>query len=750
MGTQMQKKNFIGFRDRVLLQLLRFEKEVYENIHGDEVDGVFRDFLIHLTQEGIADAVGTKQSTIYKELQALKLPALEGEEPLIRSIEKVRIPGKERACAIYFLTQYGHDLAAQKRTYLEDKNLEILGFSDPDIKVLTIGELVNRLIKDGFENNPISALLRIASTTTPEGAINWSQLLSPPKTEQEVKLKPEPKLSVKKKPTMPKVENPYFNRIAIKDPEYFYGRKEEVGYIFSLLRNTQSCSIVGPRRIGKSSLINYISEPNVIKANGFNPEEFIFVPIDLEGLGELTQSEFFSMIIEEIRNRIIQDDLRKSMEKILVNENVRFLDLKNIFRELSSLGKKVVFLLDEFELITSNKNLDSNFFSGLRNLANSFEVGYITSSNVPLLELTLSQETLGSPFFNFFTQVDLGLMDDDSALTLITNPAQEFNLSFSKEVIEFIKQTAGPHPFFIQILCFHFFKWHNDHGTIDTSDFPEITKRFLAEAQPHFQYFWNHLSKDEQNVVQRIKSKDKEINAMVNQPHVRNLKRKAMIVTGPEGHQIFSNAFQKFISTILGDTIKGPPSDELLDSAEVKAETTTKLDVIGRDELPKIGVDWGNNYYIDENAPRSSIRVFNELTLRGIPGLIITRTPTKKAEEQWGIKNSRIFWLCSGKGEGYLQPVLEKISHTIFEFVNDNPQSVILLDGLEYIINNNDFDKTLNFMDKMKEIIAINSSILILPMSSAIFSEKEMALLGKNSVEIPEAANLDFSKMDTK
>ena len=116
----MQKKNFIGFRDRVLLHLLRFEKEVYENIHNSQVDGPYMDFLVHLTQEGIADGVGTRQSTIYKELQTLSLPVREGEEPLIQVLDKVRIPGKERVCSIYFLTQYGHDLAARKRTYLEN------------------------------------------------------------------------------------------------------------------------------------------------------------------------------------------------------------------------------------------------------------------------------------------------------------------------------------------------------------------------------------------------------------------------------------------------------------------------------------------------------------------------------------------------------------------------------------------------------------------------------------------------------
>lgn len=742
----MQKKNFIGFRDRVLLQLLQFEKDVYENIHGDEVDGQFRDFLIHLTQEGIAAGVGTKQSTIYKELQALKEPTLAGEEPLIRSIDKIRIPGKERACAIYFLTQYGHDLAAQKRTYLENKNLEIQEFIDPNVKVLTIGDLIKRLIQEGLESNPISGLLRIASTTSPEGTVNWEHIILPPETKPEHKIDKKPDVS--KKPPTAEVANPYFNRIAIKDPKHFYGREEEVDYIFSLLRNTQSCSIVGPRRIGKSSLINYISEPSVIKAHGFNPNDFIFVPIDLEGLGELTQSEFFTMIIEEIRNKLTQDDLRKRMEEILANENVRFLDLKNILREVSEFGKKVVFLLDEFELITSNENLDSNFFSGLRNLANNFDVGYITASHVPLLELTLSKETLGSPFFNFFTQIDLGLMDEAAILELITEPAKEFDIIFAEEIINFIQDTAGLHPFFIQILCFHVFKWQKDHGTIPESDLPEITMRFIEEAQPHFQYFWNHLNNEERSVIQKISINKDAIKLDGNMALKRNLRRKALINAGTDELQLFSEAFLDFVQATIEDGTTDKAPDEISYPGDGNLEDISKPKLRSQDNLPKIDLDWGNNYYVNESAPRSSIRVFNELTRRGIPGLIITRTPTKKAEEQWALKNSKIIWLCSGRGEDYLQPVLEKISHTIFEFINGNQQSVILLDGLEYIINNNDFLKTLNFMDKMKEIVAINNSIFILPMSSAIFSEKEMALLGKNAAEIPKVASLDFSKMD--
>ncbi|HSE99153.1 MAG TPA: ATP-binding protein, partial [Blastocatellia bacterium] len=57
--------------------------------------------------------------------------------------------------------------------------------------------------------------------------------------------------------------NPYLNRVAIKDPRQFFGRSREVSKIFSRIgaSRPQSISVVGERRIGKSSLLYYINHP---------------------------------------------------------------------------------------------------------------------------------------------------------------------------------------------------------------------------------------------------------------------------------------------------------------------------------------------------------------------------------------------------------------------------------------------------------------------------------------------------------
>jgi hypothetical protein len=54
------------------------------------------------------------------------------------------------------------------------------------------------------------------------------------------------------------IESPFIIGNIIKDPEKFWGRTRSREDIFSRLRKKLSTSIIGSRRIGKSSLAYYI------------------------------------------------------------------------------------------------------------------------------------------------------------------------------------------------------------------------------------------------------------------------------------------------------------------------------------------------------------------------------------------------------------------------------------------------------------------------------------------------------------
>src|SRR5579862_7147218 len=92
--------------------------------------------------------------------------------------------------------------------------------------------------------------------------------------------------------------NPYLNRVAIKDPAQFYGRNREVAKIFSRIgaSRPQSISIVGDRRIGKSSLLYFINHQEVRSRFLDKPGSYAFVFIDLQQKRKLTLRELFKEV----------------------------------------------------------------------------------------------------------------------------------------------------------------------------------------------------------------------------------------------------------------------------------------------------------------------------------------------------------------------------------------------------------------------------------------------------------------------
>src|SRR5215471_18537554 len=94
--------------------------------------------------------------------------------------------------------------------------------------------------------------------------------------------------------------NPYLNRTAIREDRDFFGRRREMATIFSRIeaREPQSVSIVGERRMGKSSLLRALLRRRTEFLD--RPDEFIFVHLDLQESMHGNASHFFSALIEAI------------------------------------------------------------------------------------------------------------------------------------------------------------------------------------------------------------------------------------------------------------------------------------------------------------------------------------------------------------------------------------------------------------------------------------------------------------------
>src|SRR5258706_11362312 len=147
--------------------------------------------------------------------------------------------------------------------------------------------------------------------------------------------------------------NPYLNRVMIKRHEDFFGRRHETKRIYARLNATPpgSVSIVGDRKIGKSSLLNYVYMRQQRQEYLELPEKMIMVFLDLQEEKNMSMESFVRVMLGitnyELRGRLDVSDCALSLDGV-----------KTMVERLEGAGLRLAILLDEFDIVTTNKNFD--------------------------------------------------------------------------------------------------------------------------------------------------------------------------------------------------------------------------------------------------------------------------------------------------------------------------------------------------------------------------------------------------------
>ena len=341
------------------------------------------------------------------------------------------------------------------------------------------------------------------------------------------------------------MNNPYLNRMAITNPAEFYGRKREMRRIYSRLSTTrpQCLSIIGERKIGKSSLLHFLSDGNNVKKYLQTSEEYIFVLVDLQGKADLNLAGFFDILFDEIDAKV---NGLPALEVDDANEMSTFYDnFRDLIRSLGQQGMKLILMLDEFESIARNAGFDLPFFSFLRSIANNNDVAYVTTSRQDLQKISYHQKVRESPFFNIFTPIPLGGFEESEASQLIQEPSQAAGAPFGAEETEFILDLAGNHPLFLQIACDKTFDQKDGTHKLTKASCDSIRSAFFAEAGTHFDYIWENATPDEQDVFVRIVGRE-EI-APARQYVLGALERRGYVTRVDGRVWLFSSGFEDYV-----------------------------------------------------------------------------------------------------------------------------------------------------------------------------------------------------------
>ncbi len=363
--------------------------------------------------------------------------------------------------------------------------------------------------------------------------------------------------------------NPFTFGNAIRDPGRFYGRKQEIRQVVNRLLSSahESTSIVGERRIGKTSLLNYLSNPQVAASLGLTPDKFCLVFVDFQGLTDITPQRFWQRVLSKMAQSICDESLKASLQALSQQAEFDLFDLEDTFEKSQRASLTHVLLLDEFEYVTQNPNFKPDFFGGLRALAIHHGVALVPATRRDLMDLCHSEEIKGSPFFNIFANVVLRPFSSTEVDELIDGTAGTSPFRFSEAEKQMVAELGGGYPFFVQMAGYYLFEG-KEQGLGAEALRQSVAASFEQQAEAHFGYLWAHCSESEKIALLILLTLDlnassrKALPTMENLARVRPraskdiaaLARRGMVNEAGGLYKLFSPSFAGWITRELQET----------------------------------------------------------------------------------------------------------------------------------------------------------------------------------------------------
>ncbi len=174
----------------------------------------------------------------------------------------------------------------------------------------------------------------------------------------------------------------------------------------------------------------------------------------------------------------------------------------------------------------------------------------------------------------------------------------------------------------------------------------------------------------------------------------------------------------------------------LRESASGEPASDTEESIVGRSaKVHKL--DERSSYLIEESKPAISYDLFAHEVLDGRKGLCITRKNPEWLREEYKWTDIPIIWLTNNniEKEHCIDPTnLSRLSIKIVNFIKQNSNGIIILEGLEYLISQNSYQFILRFVQLINDKVMLSNCILLIPIDPLILSEREVHLLERDMV----------------
>ncbi len=144
---------------------------------------------------------------------------------------------------------------------------------------------------------------------------------------------------------------------------------------------------------------------------------------------------------------------------------------------------------------------------------------------------------------------------------------------------------------------------------------------------------------------------------------------------------------------------------------------------------PSVELESGRSYLFESKGPEG---MYNALLNRMVEGLlapIISRTHPDQLRSRYELTRTPFLWLAETPGPNNVHPGnLQMLTHMTTEFLRKGP-SLVAIDGLEYLLVNNDITRVLKFLGQLRDMAVVEGAILLVTVDPMALSERQRAIL---------------------
>ena len=132
---------------------------------------------------------------------------------------------------------------------------------------------------------------------------------------------------------------------------------------------------------------------------------------------------------------------------------------------------------------------------------------------------------------------------------------------------------------------------------------------------------------------------------------------------------------------------------------------------------------------VKEGHPDGTYARFVDAVRAGSKGLCVTRTYPHKIREKYGLADLKVLWLSNVGKEDAIRPKdLEKLALAIEQFLS-REKGVVIIDGIEYLITNNNFITVLRLLQSLRDQVAIHDAVLLVSLNPATLDAHQLTLI---------------------